>query len=204
MAGVRIQEISPEDSLESTWLPTYEKHVDALWWELIRLNSYLLALEKIADFPFQLFLSIPFERHFWTLVERSFFESCVLIIWRIGLDQDGDVLTLLRLKNWVMQHIKEDCRAQLRRLLRDSQYGSKLGALQQKITYIRHNYLAHFNREIAQQNGMRHEQTILLSELKGCRDSLNELFGLLCFGHDRHILPWGYTSGEAPDLEWLT
>jgi hypothetical protein len=44
---------------------------------------------------------------------------------------------------------------------------------------------------------------LLLDELKRCRDDMNELFELLCFGHGRGVLPWGYVSGEAPDIERL-
>ena len=93
----------PDDVIESSWIDSYKQTIDVLWWQLVRLNANIYNLEKILAFPFELFDPIS-PRHFWKLVENALFDSCVLIIWKVAVDNDfGEGITLQQFKNEIIQ-----------------------------------------------------------------------------------------------------
>ena len=120
---MNISETPPEELFDLLWLEVYEKSVDVLWWQLVRLNSSLLILERILFFPFDLFETNP--HHFWRLIENALFESCVITIWRIAIDTDSQVLTISKLKNEIAEHVKVEYAEQLRAALKSLAFEEK-------------------------------------------------------------------------------
>lgn len=74
---------SPADVIDPSWLPTYERQRDAIWNQLTMLDTKLFLLEKLAAFPFKLFLQ-PADRIFWQYAQNAlsrnnhydYLESC--------------------------------------------------------------------------------------------------------------------------------
>lgn len=202
---MELQEIAPKDLIESTWLDSYEQNIDALWWQLVRLDSTIFVLEKIISFPFDLFLPLP-KRHFWNLVENTLFEMCVLIIWKVAVDNKEEGLTLQQIKNKILQHLrKEDYRDQFRRALKNVDFEKTVSTFKHKITHIRHNYIAHFNlnANVNPTPEQIRERTLLFPELKKYRDIIKSFFDLLCFGHRKALKPIEYEYDNCSDIEQL-
>jgi len=191
-----LREVAPEDLIESSWLKKYKQNIEALWWQLVRLNSSIFVLEKMFAFPFDLFQPPPPPRHFWNLTEIALFEACVMIVWRVAVDNSfGEGLTLQQLKNEIFQHLREENhRDQFRKALKEIGFESATSTFRPKIKEIRHNYIAHFNlgRRVNPTPEQIRQRTLLFSELKKCCDTLNSFFDLLCFSHQRAVLPIEY------------
>ena len=193
---MEIDRLSPKDIIEESWLVSYEQNVEAIWWQLVRLNSTIFVLEKILSFPFDLFHPLPATKHFWNLVENALFETCILIIWRVGVDTVyTEGLTLQQFKNQVFQHLKTDeYRIPLKKALKKDNVQSSVSDLEKKIRELRNNYIAHYNlQRVTNPTAEQIRQRIFLpSELKQYQNTLNGYFDLLCFGHKRAVLPLEY------------
>ena len=47
---MKLSEMRPEELLNPNWLNDYNKSIDVIWHKLVRLNSNLLILERIASY----------------------------------------------------------------------------------------------------------------------------------------------------------
>lgn len=184
---MRLEEMKFEDLIHPDWLDTYKKEITALWWQLVRLDANLFILKKLAGFPFNLFQTVA--EAFWKMVYDSLFETSIMIVWRVALDADRRTLTLQQLGHKIKQNLHEEYSLQFEDLLRSGDFDTILSDLAPRLPELRHNRIAHFNRdwnvdlgpEQAKQRGLQ------LSELMAVRDELKSLFDLLCFGHRRSI-----------------
>jgi len=190
---MRLQDIYPSEIVESSWFDTYKQNIDAIWHQLGRLNSNIYILEKIYSFPFDLlWLSTS---NFWNLVNNALFESCIMIIWRAAMDNSyAESLTIQQLKNEISRHINDSYRDQFREELRGLNFESTVESVKSKIVEIRHNYIAHYNfeKDVNPTTEDIERRKILFSELKKYLNTLTSFFDLLCFGHQRALLPLDY------------
>ncbi len=178
---MQLQEMHPYDLIDPSWVPSYEREITAMWWQLVQLDSNLFILDKLSAFPFDLFQPVP--EPFWKVVYDSLFETSIMIVWRVGLDADRRTLTLPQLTDKIRQNLREEYSSEFEDLLRDVDFEAALSDLAPRVRELRHNRIAHFNRdwnvdlgpEQAKQRGLQ------LSELMALRDELKSLFGLLCF-----------------------
>jgi hypothetical protein len=193
---VNLREMLPKDLIAPPWLATYERNIDAIWGQLVTLNSSIFVLEKISPFRFDLF--VIGRKHFWDLVEHALVETCVLVIWRIGVDCHEEGLTLQQLKHCVQNNLLPQYTAAFNELAKTSWLPQKVSRIEPKIKEIRDNYIAHFNltKHVKPTSEVVGARSLLLSELKGFRDTLNSYFELLCFGHGRAMLPIEYWPDE--------
>jgi len=102
---MNLKSLKPKEVIKEEWCQEYEDQIEMIWSQIVRLNLNLFVLEKIIKFPFKLFfpLGVPF----WELVYHSLFETNILIIWEIAIDNDKNILTIKRLKNEVIKNIKD-------------------------------------------------------------------------------------------------
>ncbi len=198
---MNISEIPPQELFDPSWLPTYEKSIDALWWQFVRLNSSLLVLGRVLYFPLDLFE--PNSHHFWRLVEHALLESCVMIIWRTTVDTHPDVLTLNKLKNKIMTQVKPEHITQLRSALKQLAVERAIMSFEPRIRDIRMNYIAHLNlnRHVRPTAEVLKEAREILDELKRYTKVINIYFEFPCFGQGRALLPWGYVSEPEDSLD---
>lgn len=196
---VNLREMSPKGLIEPSWLVTYERNIDAIWRQLVTLNSSIFVLEKISCFRFDLF--VIGRKHFWDLVEHALVETCVLVIWRAGVDCRKEGLTLQQLKDCVQKNLLPQYTVPFNELVEASGWPEKISEIKPKIKEIRHNYIAHFNltKHVKPTSEEVKARSLLLSELVGFRDTLNAYFELLCFGHGRATVPIEYLpDGKRP------
>lgn len=202
-----IKEMPPKELILPSWWSSYEKNLQVIWRQLKRLNSSIFVLEKVLAFRFDLFT--PFHQNFWTLVEGSLFETCVMTIWRIGVDSRSEGLTLGQLKNCISQNLRSEAyKIEFHKHVKEIQFEKTVSRIEPAIEEIRHNYIAHFNldKHINPSPAELKERTLLFSEAKRFRNSLNAMFELLCFGHVYGVLPIDYLcppKEKSTDIEQL-
>ncbi len=194
--GMSVLEMQPKDVLEDSWIEEYERNMDAIWWQLRNLSANVFILGKISSFPFDLFVPEPPPRHFWTRVENALVDSSVLAIWRVAVDNsNSEGLTLQQIKNGMVQNFRRpEHMGEFTSALKCAAFGKTLSALDTKIELLRHNYIAHFNRQrnTSPTPEQVEESYLVLPELEGYRDSVNSCFKLLGLGCERLV----------PDLEY--
>ena len=118
------REIKPK--INSEFHDSYTEDIEFLWHQVYNLNSNVYYLKRIEEFPFDLFELIII-RPFWTRVVDSMFESSIMIINKILIDNDGKggkKLTLKKLKNKIRCHFRnEEDKKQFEKDLKDYQFG---------------------------------------------------------------------------------
>ncbi len=132
MCTVDFTKLSPDDLLNTTWLPTYKAELDALWWQIVRLNSNIFVIEKIEKFPFDLFQTLP--SHFWDLTYAALYDVCVMTVWKIAIDADRRTLTLRRFKNAILANLRDpNNRKLLKKQFAATQFDKTIKALEQNM-----------------------------------------------------------------------
>jgi len=190
------------DVIEASWLEEYEKQQNAIWWQLVNLNNNLFLIERIEEFPFNVFL--PLGRTFWTLTKKALLETCVMIIWRVILDTDSESLTLRRFKNQILQHLHDPkMKQQLGTHLKNSHFENKIAELESKVTEIRHNYLAHLNKEMNTHPSPQEitEHPLAIAEIKDILNASEGLFDALCLNHGFHLWYMEYSNSVREKRE---
>ena len=190
---MQLQTSQPQEVISSSWLDSYEKEIEALWWQLVQLNSSVFVLEELAAFPFDLFQ--PMLGPFWRLARASLFETSVMIIWRL-VDPKEKTLTLPHFRDSIRDNLEDRYHSQLDDALRAMNFDGVVSRIRERVLKIRHNQLAHFQRKWIVDPSPRHmkERFLSVAELSHLRDELNTLFDLLCFGSKRGFLPPDYDS----------
>jgi len=138
-----VKKLPPKDLLLPSWSDEYEEKIDLIHQQLVRLNSSTFILEKLFSFRFDLFT--PFNQNFWALIEQALFETCIMIVWRVGVDSHAEGLTLQQLKKEVLHNLKDDYKEEFRRLVKGANFEKTISSVKPTISKIRHNYIAHFN-----------------------------------------------------------
>jgi hypothetical protein len=203
---MRINGMLPKDLLLPSWLDEYERKIDLIHQQLIRLNSNTFILERI--FPFRFDLFTPFHQDFWVLVEQALFESSVMIVWRVGVDSRSEGLTLQQLKNEILRNLKSDFKDEFQKLIKAASFEKTISKIKPTIGKIRHDYIAHFNlnHHVKPTSAGIKERTLLFSDLKEFQVMLNSIFWLLCFDCRREVLPIDYlypSKEQQTDIEEL-
>jgi hypothetical protein len=126
-----------------------------------------------------------------------------MTIWRIAIDTDSQVLTISKLKNEIVVHVKAEFAEQLRATLKSLAFERKIESFRLRIKDIRDNYIAHFNldRHLRPTPEEVKEDKAVLDELKSYTNVANDYFNFLCFGKRRALLPWGYISESSDSLD---
>lgn len=189
-----LKDTLPEDAIDPAWIGTYQETIDVIWWQLVRLNSNIYALEKLLGFPFTLFVGPISHGFFWELTKNALFDSCVLIIWKVGVDTDRRGITLSKFQEELRLNIRNEYRAEFEKALDDVDFHKTFSTFKSKVREIRHNYVAHLNldKHIKPSPQDIKARTLLFDELKNCRDILNRCFEVLCIGHQKALLPIDY------------
>ncbi len=183
-----LREVKPVDAIESSWLEEYERRMNVLWWELVRLNSNLYILDKLLDFPFDLFLPMPDQSTFFNIVLWNLFEFSILTAWKLV----EDTLTLRSCKNEIRQHMRSKFKSGFDAALKETKFERQIERLVEPVKTLGDKRIAHLDRDFNLSSQQVEEMRVSLSDLRVLRDALNQLFEVLCFGHERRVLPIEY------------
>lgn len=193
---ILLQKMRPNVLINPSYLKTYEKELEALWWQLIQLNANFFVLEKIKSFPFDLFK--PILTPFWNLIYTGLFETSLMIISRL-VDPDKRTLTLQSFKDRVSKNmINEKYNSRLDNALKRIDFETKILNIRKRVKEVRNKRLAHYDRKWIKKYMFKQPQKALafpsLKEIKDMRNVLNSVFNLFCFGHGKAVLPVNYIS----------
>jgi len=205
---IDISVLNAEEVLPQECVQDYRKGMEALYRQLVHLNTNIFILERIAEFPFSLFVT-PGESIFLRMVFANFASASLLIITRIATDTDVDLLTLPQFKNWLRQHVRDQYKDAFDARLKAVRFNKETIALLKRAKQVRDEQLAHLTRATA--TGTSEASNIFLSELKSLRDALNSLMDALAFNVDHLLLPLEYSprvssarqARTKPDIERL-
>lgn len=195
-----------KDVIIEGWLETYENERDALYRELIELNSTIFTLAKIENFPFSLFIPFYDDRIFWHITRNALIERVIMIAWRIIIDSDPKALTLRRFRDDIRKNSHSKGILILEETLKQLDFEQRMSELERKIIYARHNYLAHYNYKlnIDLTNPPMNLQ-LNLDDFKNIIEVVRELFDALCFTHRHSLWLWGYSENyriqERTDID---
>lgn len=169
-----------DEIINPVHLNAYEVEVGAIANEITNFNANLYLLQKIFNFPWGMILDDfgPF----WEYVEKALFDSVILSIWKLCIDQDPEGLTLGKLRNKMMKdYIKKEFEDEFKDRLRAANYDKKLATVQEVYTEIRHNYVAHYNfkKATAPSEEEIAARKLDLTELLATRDLMNAMYQVL-------------------------
>jgi len=190
----------PSKVFEHSWLQVYGRIREVLWAEIVQLIANVFVMEKIASFPFELFWES--DRYFWDVTFNGMFDSSVLIVHKICIDNDRDVLTLHKFADEIRLNIpSDDLRDDFDEEMKAVGFKKNFGEIKALFKNERNNRIAHFNREL---NTNLRELDLeprrkLLAKLKPTTFLINNLFRVLCLGHHHApVYHTYYTSTRFP------
>ncbi len=193
-----------EDVLEAGFVDEYKRGIQFFHSHLVELHTNIFILEKVLVFPFRL-LAGP-DQIFFRQVIINFYDVSILTITRVAADQAGDLFTLPRFKNTVVQHIKDAHQEPFRKQLREVRFDEETEELLARARAIRNHRIAHITQQFASNFFQRPLEQLgfNLGELKSLRDRLTALFRALAINATYRMLPIGYdTDTSQSDIEQL-
>ncbi|HBA88531.1 MAG TPA: hypothetical protein DCZ75_11290 [Geobacter sp.] len=190
--------LNPEAAIKSEFIERYENEVNAIWDQVVRLNTNLYLLEKIRAFPFD--EEVAIEPTFWEYTYQALFDSSILLSWKLVSDKTGG-FTITQFKNLISTtYIKHEKKAEFKDLIKKIDFSKKLKTEKKKVEVLRQKQVAHLDLNSRDQvEAVRLE----VAELKKLADSITELFTNLSFS-EKACLPIGYhlkvlLQGQDPE-----
>src|SRR5947207_1590974 len=135
------------DVLEAGFVDEYKRGMQFFHSHLVELHMNIFILEKVLAFPFRLFAGS--DQIFFRQVIINFYDVSILTITRVAADQAGDLFTLPRFKNAIVQHIKDVYREPFLTRLREVRFDEETEELLAKAKTIRNQRIAHITQQFA-------------------------------------------------------
>jgi hypothetical protein len=134
-----------EELVKSDYIDEYTEKIRFFWSELVELNIILYIVEKIFEFPLELFRPNHHSSHlFFGTVMMSFHQTATLIISRLSTDGGSDIYTLFRFKNDLLRHwLTNDGKTTLMERLQEVDEAQIRKMTRQKIRDLRNFRYAH-------------------------------------------------------------
>jgi hypothetical protein len=200
---IRLLQREPSEVLAAAWLQEYEKRMELIHSQLVRLNGQLFVLGRIANFNWHLFVPRRPDQHFWALTSSSLYDSSVTAIYRLCVDTGSDVITVRKLRNGIASNILPQFRDEFTRLLKETEFDARCHDLEEKVKLLRNNYIGHMN---AQKNTSPTDEDIDgrslgVQEMLEYAQRLRKFFEVLCLGHGRMDMPLGYWPDRRSPID---
>ncbi len=209
---MNFHQLDPQEVIISESLSEYRDSIDFFYREqLVLLNANIYVMEKILNFPFQVFHRME-KTVFFRLVMTNFYFASVLTITRLVTDQSSDFHTLPQFKNWVLKQVKPKYQKEFQTHLRATRFDTQTQQMFKKAKRLRDAQIAHSKRDTSLL--FEHDQ-LNLEELRVLRDILNFLLHSLSFNKRHVMLPFQYSLeqhslderssiwDERSDIEYL-
>jgi hypothetical protein len=184
-----ISNLHAKDVLDESGLDEYKAGMEFFYSELVELNIIVYLAERMVEFPFELFAH-PDKTIFFGMVMRSFHDSAILIVTRLATDQKGDLYTLSRFKNRVLELAKPEFKDSIRARLREARFDQGVTNLLEKAKELRSNRITHTTHDLISKKIIVSRPT--LSEIVRLRDALNSLLDAISFNVSHMMLPIPY------------
>ncbi len=183
-----------DSNLDSVLLPTFQDkyiaEMTALSKNVARLNVYTSLIQKFIDYRLDLFGG--YGNRTWGVIACSLFESCILIIYKIVFDPNGDSVTLRQMKNSIYQNLKTDeLKKEFSKKLKQIEFENEMCGFEKEVARLRHKIIAHLDRK-----ELYTSIPTILKDFKEFTDDLNRIIenikdfsSALCLGYKLDLLP---------------
>jgi hypothetical protein len=178
-------------------LADYQSGINFFHRQLSRLYSTLYAMERIREFPWDLFRFFFGQPIFLRLIYLNFYEYAVVSLHKLTNDQTKDVkgsYTLKRFKNTIRNDLVEvKYQKILDRRLREVKFDPKIEDITKRIKDLRDNLMAHSNRMwLGQTEDLTIQDipaNVRFSELRELTDALEDLYEAVNFQVSADAVP---------------
>lgn len=171
-------------------------------YELESLNTSVFLLEKIDDFPFDLFSKHP-RPLFWSHVTDRLYEAAVVRIGKLVLPSRKGPSALRRFRTWLGENVNSQYRDELKARLDKVHFDQKLRSLEARIKRLRNEVFAHLDWNIVLGvSDLQGKDFVDLGELRRCCGLLCQLVDALSIGSRSFFLPVEYiTTNTESDID---
>lgn len=186
---MNFSEKKADEVLISDAIAEYKRYHDFFYIDqLLRLGTNIYIIEKVINFPFNLF-TIPMSNIFFSMVIHNFYNASILIITKLASDSGDDVFTLKNFKNWVREKVKDEFKNDFHEHLRQAKFDKKTYELVERAKKLRNKSIAHI---IKKNIGKVEIDPLNFAELKKLHKKLWSVYDVLSFRVQHSIFPWEY------------
>jgi len=178
--------ISPE------YLKDYEDGMGFFYSELVTLNTNIFIINKIREFPFDVFCA-PDDKIFFSMVINNFFEYSIIIISRLIKDTSANSFTIRKFKNRIIKdYIKPEYREAFKNRIKNSKFEHIMNDILDRIQDLRNKRIAHTIEDYVKDT--KNIGRINFKELEKLRDFINLFFENLSFNIEHMMVPVPYSD----------
>jgi len=173
--------------LQDNWQKIYEERIEIIWRQFIQLNTQYFILDKLSTFRFDLFDGS--KGPFWPAVYASLLESNILLLYKLIVDPDKRVLSILKFAKDIKKNLKPEYVAEFKNKWSSLDFDAKIEKIIDKVKELRNKAVAHLNKEYhtAILANSINEIKVGLDEHKELINASNKIFDFLCFGKGRSV-----------------
>lgn len=169
----------------------YEQGMKFFYRELVKLNANIYIINKVRQFPFDLFCT-PDETIFFSMVLYNFLEYSIVMIHRMVNDRGSDVITLPRFKNRINDFVRQEFKSEFLSNLKRVKFDKTMKDILKRVEDLRHKLIGHFVEEFA--FNIKNVDRINIEELEKLCDAFNSLLNALAFNVEYLMLPLPYSD----------
>jgi len=177
--------------LKKSSIYKYQNLIDFFYDELVKLNTDIFIINKILEFPFDIFCS-PEDTLFFSRVVWNFYENSILTVTKLTTDQKGKLYTLPQFKNWVYKQVNVRYKGDFKNWLKKSKFNSKTKRILKKAEKLRNQIIAHFDKHPLL--GMGKVKYLDIKELEQLKNKLNSILDTLSFSVEHMMLHLSYSK----------
>jgi hypothetical protein len=199
-----ILSMTPEAVFRPEWVPEYRRRLQVVALEIAKVGDRLYLLNRLREFPAGLLLRASPPPHSWAIIVMAVFESLILALWRVALDDtSADGLTVRQFRNQVMENVQHaELKKRLAAELRQRSFDDNLADFEQRVRLLRTTTIAHQNLEVrlGALDGGTVPARLGVAELQDYVAALKNFFDGLCIGEGWSLLSAPYVT--APSTEF--
>ncbi|HKV58519.1 MAG TPA: hypothetical protein VJO32_09555, partial [Ktedonobacteraceae bacterium] len=175
MTGIPGFSLLSENALKDDQVTPYKEQMNHLYRALVELNINIYIIERLIDFPADLFAEgRTSDGFFFPLTVKNNVEASTLLITKVATDDSKEVISLPVLIRRLPYMVKREFQQALKDLPNAINFDQKTQELLVKAKSIRDTRIAHFDRKPTRDR-------LTFSEIKALRDELNALLQALSF-----------------------
>lgn len=172
------------------YLKDYENGIGFFYSELVTLNTNIFIINKIREFPFDLFCT-PDDRIFFSMVINNFFEYSIIIISRLIKDTGSDSFTIRKFHNRLIKdYIRPKYKEAFKNKIKSIRFENTINDILNRVQDLRNKRIAHTIEDYVKDT--KNIGRINFSELENLRDYMNLFFENLSFNVKYMMLPIPY------------
>lgn len=171
----------------------YQFAMNSFHGQLSSLFSTLYVMDRINNWPWDLFGDLSGEPFFLRLTYFNFKNSAITTLYRLSADNKNSY-TLKQFKNEVRRKLgQERFKEIIQNRLEEVAFDEKTREIEYKVRNYRHEWVAHFKgfwpESVAADESPEHSSSIRLSELQDLSTALEFLYQALNFGIEADEVP---------------